>query len=244
MERIIERDPAITAKIMRVSNSAYYGLTQVPTIGRAISILGLNVIRSLVVGVAYQQAMAARTSSGQFNKLQFWRHSLGVAAAARIIAKLKMPMKAEELYCAGMMHDIGLLVMDKFCPQDLDRAIKKARMDHVPLCVAEQEVLGFDHAQIGGMVAEKWGLSPLLQHAMKFHHDLDMDDEHRATTAFVAAADYLAHMGGLTNNTPDVGLEMPEWLIDEVGIAEDQFKIIQDVMIAEVQRAEEAFQIR
>src|SRR5262249_24324776 len=124
MERIIERDPAITAKLLRVANSSYYGLHQVSSTGRAISMLGMNAVRSLVVGVAYQQIIAGRTQASHFNKLEYWRHSLGVATAARILAKLKAPMLSEEMYVAGMMHDVGLLVLDRFQPMELDKAVR------------------------------------------------------------------------------------------------------------------------
>ena len=82
LEKIIERDPALTAKSLRVSNSSYYGMSQVTSIGRAISVLGMNTIRSLVIGVAYQQILGARTVAQKFDKMLFWKHSLAVAVVA------------------------------------------------------------------------------------------------------------------------------------------------------------------
>lgn len=243
MEVIIERDPAITAKILRVSNSSYYGLSQVPSIGRAISMLGMNTIRSLVVGVAYQQIMSGRAVASHFNKLEFWRHSLGVATGARILAKLKMPMRAEELYVAGMMHDVGLLVMDRFHPLELDKAVGYATDEGMRLHEAENLLFGFDHSKLGGVLAKQWGLSEVVIDAVQYHHQPDMDENNGSSTAIVALANILAHQCGLTNNVPSMDIEVDEMLLETVGMPAEQLEVIKNVIAQEVARAEEAFGI-
>lgn len=243
MEKIIERDPAITAKILRVSNSSYYGLNQVPSIGRAISMLGMNTIRSLVVGVAYQQIMSGRAAASHFNKLEFWRHSLGVATGARILAKLKMPMRAEELYVAGMMHDVGLLVMDRFHPLELDKAVGYAMEEGMRLHEAENLLFGFDHSKLGGILARQWGLSSVVIDAVEYHHQPDMDESNGASTAIVALANQLAHQCGLTNNVPSPNTDIDEMLLESVGMPAEQLEVIKNVIAQEVARAEESFGI-
>ena len=185
MERIIERDPGITAKILRVANSAYYGMSQCPTIGRAVTALGMNTIRSLVVGVAYQQVISGREMAAHYSKLEFWRHSLAVAAACRILGKMKMPAHAEELYGAGMMHDVGMLVMDRFCPEEFDAAIKTAQGESIPLHDAEIMMYGFDHTEVGEILAEKWGLSAIMKNAIRYHHTPYEDADHAESTSIV-----------------------------------------------------------
>lgn len=244
VERIIERDPAIAAKILRVSNSAYYGGSQVVSVGRAISILGLGTIKSLVLGVCYQQVLAGKASASKFDKYEFWRHSLAVATASRILGKLKLPLKAEELYSAGMMHDIGVLVMDKFCHDEWDSCLKEAQDSRARLHRVESQNLGFDHAAVGGILAERWGLSSVMKSAIKFHHSLDIEDPHRDTTLFVAAADVLAHQSGFTNNVPGATVEMTDKLLAAIGIPEQQLDVIRSVITSEVAKAEEAFQIK
>jgi len=242
MEHIIERDPAITAKVLRVANSSYYGVNHVPTIGRAISVLGLNTIRSLVVGVAYQQMISGRAHSARFDKLGFWRHSLAVATGARILAKIKMPLKSEELYGAGMLHDVGLLVMDRFLSEEFDEALKMAQDERIPLHVAEQRIYGFDHAEVGGLLADKWGLPGIISYAVRYHHDVAAADDHQITTMLVAAADHLAHQCGLGNNAP-VSDEMPEHLSSALGMPEEQLAVIRKVMFEELMRSQTALNI-
>lgn len=243
MEKVIERDPAITAKILRVANSSYYGLSQVPSIGRAISMLGMNTIRSLVVGVAYQQLMSGRAVASHFDKLEFWRHSLGTATGARILAKLKMPMRAEELYVAGMMHDVGLLVMDRFHPLELDKAVGYAIDEGMRLHEAENLLFGFDHSKLGSILAKQWGLSQVVLDAIEFHHQPDMDENNSASTAVVSLANQLAHQCGLTNNIPNLNPQVDEMLLEMVGLPPEQLEIIKNVIAQEVVRAEESFGI-
>lgn len=243
MERVIERDPAVTAKILRVANSAYYGQSNIGDIKRAIGVLGMNAVRSLVVGVVFQQMAAAREYAPSYSKLEFWRHSLAVAVTSRIIGKLKLPALAEELYVAGMMHDVGMLVMDRFCPDEFDRAIQFARAQQVPMHLAEKFALGFDHCQVGAMLAEKWGLAPMVARAIEFHHRPAADPENRITNAIVSLADSLAHRAGFTNNVPLA--KLPDWSeeLAIVGLPEAQLEVVQQVVVQEVVRAQEAFKI-
>ncbi|MFN3682948.1 MAG: HDOD domain-containing protein [Fimbriimonadaceae bacterium] len=243
MERAIERDPAITAKILRVANSAYYGLSNVGSIGRAIGVLGMNAVRSLVIGVVFQQIASGREQAPSYSKLEYWRHSLAVAVAARILGKLRLPEAAEELYVAGMMHDVGMLVLDRFCPEEFDRAIQFARSQHIPLHMAEKFAFGFDHCRVGAMLAERWSLPKLVARAVEFHHSPKADAESQRATAIVSLADHLAHRVGLTNNVPLP--KLPDWTEarEIVGVSEEQLEVIQQVVVQEVIRAQEAFKI-
>lgn len=244
LEKLIERDPALAGKTLRVANSSYYGLSNASTITRAISILGLNTIRSLVISVSYQQMISGRVAANNFDKLAFWSHSLATATAARILGKMQMPEKAEELYLAGMMHDVGYLVMDRFYPGELDEAIRLAHEENTDVAQAEQKVFGFDHGDVGGMLARKWGLPALLEKAIQFHHRVDEDTEYQATTAIVAVANHIAKKGGLVNNNPP-GCELADsTAMSLVGLPEQQLTVVSEVMLQEVEKAQAAFSIQ
>lgn len=244
MERLVERDPAITAKILRVSNSSYYGLNQVTSIARAISLLGMNSVRSLVIGVAYQQVINSRQQARHFDKLEFWRHSLATATAARIVGRMKNPANTEELYGAAMMHDIGILVMDRFCSAELDQALITATSEGIQMHEAEQLVLGFDHAMVGGMLATKWGLSPLMTNAIRYHHDVTGDADTFETTCLIAAANGIAYRCGFRNNTATCEPSIPGEVLEALNMSEEQLAVIQTVVMGEVEKAETAFSIK
>ena len=243
MERLIEADAAIAAKILRVASSAFYGSTPVPTIGRAISILGMNTIRALVVGIAYQQIMSGRTQSQHFSKIDFWRHCLATATAARVLGKILMPGKADDLYCAGMLHDVGMLVLDRFAAPELDCALKTAMADGIPLHEAEDMLYGFNHAAIGDLLAVRWNLSPIVHGAIRYHHDVCGDDNNHLSTCIVAAANHIANRAGYKNiaNAPD--FELDPVVESALNLPEEQYDIIVSVLPPEVQKAEQSFGI-
>jgi HD-like signal output (HDOD) protein len=244
MEKIIERDPGITAKILRVANSAYYGGNQAPSVGRAISVLGLNTIKSLVIGVAYQQIISTKATCLRFSKLQFWQHSLAVAVGARILGKLKNPVKAEELYAAGMMHDVGLLVLDRFCPAELSRAIALAEEEGMLLHDAEKQILGFDHADVGELLADRWQLPPLMMSVIKHHLRPDKEDPNYSLVIYINAANVLANKCGYRNNAPSVAEDIDAAVQEFLDLPDKQYEVIQSVMIQEIEKAEQAFQIK
>lgn len=242
VEKAVESDPAITAKILRVANSPLYGGAAVPTIGRAISVLGMNSIKSLVVGVSYQQMInGGACTSVNFNKLEFWQHSLAVATGARLLGKSRIPMRAEELYVAGMMHDVGILVLDRFMPDQLDIALRRSADLGEPLFTSELETYGFDHAAIGGVLALKWGLSPLVQKAVAFHHDPDSDGDYYDTTIIIAACNALAHEVGFRNSQGDSGVGGNPEHTAALGLSEEELTNVRDKMVEEVGLAQETF---
>ncbi len=243
IEQAIELDPAVAAKILRVANSAYYGTTQVATLGRAISFLGLTTVRSVIISIAMQQMVTGRTQCPSFNKVDYWRHSLAVGTIARIIGKLKVPGKAEELYCAGMLHEIGLLAMDKFVPQELHVAITRARESGRPLEETETHVLGFNHSQVGAVLSRRWAMSPTVTDAIQNHGHPTTDGEHAQTTLIVAISNALANAAHFTHNNTNDQTGVDPALAHAVGLPEEQFGIICEVVGQEVTRAQELFQI-
>lgn len=243
IERAVERDPAITAKVLRVANSAYYGGNRAATVGRAISFLGLNAIRSLVVSVAFQQMASVMRDGSSFSRLEFWRHSLAVASGSRLLARTKLPLKAEELFCAGMLHDLGLLVLERFMPDDLDAAVSAARQTGQRLHTMERLQMGFCHAEAGGLLGERWNLTPLMRRAIRFHHEPDEDGEFFETTLLVATADALAHQAGFTNNGGAMEVETPEAAFEVLNLTEEECAAVREGMVGEVLRAQEAFSL-
>lgn len=243
LERVIERDPAITAKILKAANSAYYGGANVPTISRAITFLGMNAVRSLMVSLAFQQMIGGRSSAQRFCKIAYWRHCLGVATASRILGKIKIPQLAEELYCAGMLHDVGMLVLERFMPADFDAALEEMQAVGRYLHEVEEVAYGFDHSQVGGVLASRWGLEGVIRHAILYHHAPETDSEFFETTCIVAAANAIAHQAGLTNNAPGIPYDIPPDAAALINLPEEQYDVIRSVVATEVAKAQEALQI-
>jgi HD-like signal output (HDOD) protein len=243
LENILDKDPGITAKILRVANSAYYGFPQVKTIGQAISFLGMASIRSVVLSVALQNMLKGRSQAPAFDKLEYWRHCLGTATICRILGRLRMQSKAEELYCAGMMHDIGMLVMDRFMGHEFNKVIKEAKAEGAPIHLVMKDRLGFDHLAVGEILAERWGLSDLIRRAIAYHLDPTQDGEYYEATCIVCAANTLSHEAGLPNHGDGMGVGISPEVAKAIGLPIAQFPILQQVAVNEVIKAQAAFHI-
>lgn len=243
LERALEADVAITAKIIRAANSAYYGGHDINSVGRAISFLGLTAVRSIVVGIAMQQMMAGKTQVRNFDKIGFWKHSLATAVGGRILGKLRMPAKAEELYCAGMIHDIGLIVFERYIPAELDECLAQSKATGLPLHLTELEMLGYSHAEVGGLLAKKWQMSETIQNAVRWHHEPAGDTKTYKTSILVAAANALAHEIGYHNSQREKSIELDYEMASGMDMPMEQVEVIRQVMLAEVNKAQETFQI-
>lgn len=197
---VVESDPALTAKVLKVINSPFYGLRfKISTLSHAIAMLGIPALTSLASGIA---AFPCGDEEGAFDKCRYWAHSLAVASAARAIAKEVHYDLPEEAYIGGLLHDLGKVVLDQYAPDafaaSLD-AFETTGEDRIDL---ERKCLGMDHSQVGALVAEKWNLPKILKDAVQFHHEPEdrlrsFPRKHRELVGIVAAADRLCWACGL-----------------------------------------------
>lgn len=167
IERMLAADQALTSKVLRVVNSAYYGLSgQVTSLSQAIVILGLQQIRNLVLSVSAYSAIKPRTPRQQETMRVFWLHSFGTAAATQVIAQRKRLsiQDAETAFVGGLLHDIGRLFLFSNFTQTYDQVIRYAEQKKMPVEKAELRLLGLDHGQVGAQMAEHWKLpKPLVK---------------------------------------------------------------------------------
>lgn len=239
LEHIIEQDPAMAAKVIRVAGSSMYGLKSVTTVNRALSVLGMNTLRSIAISLAYQQILSGRGQRPAFDHLALWRHSLAVGIGARGLMRYVNVGLAEEMYIAGLMHDIGILTMDKFAQPELVRAVQAANAKRIPLSEAEMLVNGFDHSEIGGYLAEKWKLSPLMTSAIRFHDNPDEDTHSPQSTLVAAAANYLAYHCGFPAMPGVPGHPGGEVFLSRLGLEQEKIDAVATQIMVEVDAADE-----
>ncbi len=241
LEKIIEQDAALTAKILRVAGSSLYGAKSATSVGRALSVLGMNTLRSIAVSLAYQQILSQRNVGADFDRMAFWRHCLAVGVGAKAIAKQLAPSMMEEMYVTGLMHDIGILTLDRFMPNDLNVAIRKAQAQKTSLADAELQVLGFTHAEVGGFLADKWKLSQILIDAIRYHHKPEQDMTNGQTTGYVAAANYLAYKAGYAAMPGIAGDPNGEFHLEEIGLTQDQIDMVSSMIMVEVDQSDSTY---
>lgn len=189
MARIVNSDQVLSARILRLANSPSYGFYRVSTISNAMILLGVNVVKSLALSSSFFEIMEKES-------VGLWEHSLGVGVAANLIArKLGLP-ECEEIATAGLLHDIGKVIISQKCHAAEEQIRTLVRDKQLSMREAEQEVLGTDHAEVGGWLAKCWFLPDKLSEPIAFHHDVDLAVHHRVKTAVVHIADVLIKASG------------------------------------------------
>lgn len=170
---VVAADQAMTAKILQLVNSAYFGLPRkIGSAEQAISFLGLNVVRALVLS-AHVFAQLDGDFSERVRPDRLWSHSVHIARAAEAIARAEGRPRAEqqEALTAGLLHDVGVLVLAKHFQDGYDELLACASERSIPICAAEKEALGATHADVGGFLLGLWGLPEPLVDAVGRHHD-------------------------------------------------------------------------
>lgn len=221
LHQIISHDPALVSRILKVVNSAFYGLPgQIASIERAIVMLGLNAVRNIAVAASMGQLFRGVKLCDGFTAKDLWQHCVAVAVVAREIARqAKLPI-ADEAFLAGMVHDIGLLVSMQTWPEKLRRSCEEAKLHGVELCSAERTIIGVDHQQLGMALAEKWHFPKSVQIVTGFHHEPTLlAAGNRGLVSLIALADQLCVDAqiGFPLTRPASGDIAP--LVAEAGIA-------------------------
>ncbi|HZX32380.1 MAG TPA: HDOD domain-containing protein [Rhodocyclaceae bacterium] len=165
----IARDQALAARVLRVANSSFYGLqTKVGTIHEAVVILGFRAVRSMVLAVGMNGAFRVEQCPG-FDAPSYLKHGVGVALAARAMAPL-MRLSPEIAFTAGLLHDIGVLVLASSFSRQYAEALAYRKQHDCFVVEAERRVLGIDHAEVGGLLAETWRFPAAIRDAITYHH--------------------------------------------------------------------------
>lgn len=170
--RIISKDPALSGKILRTVNSSFYGRSQhVATVSHALVILGLQSVKTLVLGFSLVTNLSRNKSKG-FSHVNYWKRSIYAATAARIIAIKINLVQQEEAFLGALLKDIGMLVLDQLLGAPYGEICEKAPT-HEELAAVETQALGNNHAEVGGILAEHWKLPPILAVPVAFSHNVD-----------------------------------------------------------------------
>lgn len=170
---VIEKDPVMTMKILRVINSAFYSLpNKVTSINHSLVYLGLNTVKNLALSIA-AVGILPRTSKAGFDIQNYLLHSLTTASLARALCSHYACGEADpgDCYIAGLLHDFGKVVFAQFMPEDFLYALSQVKLRNIPLHQAETETIGADHTVVGSMLAERWQFSPALIECIRHHHN-------------------------------------------------------------------------
>ncbi|MCX6600604.1 MAG: HDOD domain-containing protein [bacterium] len=192
LARWIEKDTALAARVLKLVNSSFFGVArEVSSVRHALMILGMAHLRNLVLSSAVSNLFDREGQVGGFSRREFWKHCVAVAGAARTIAALRGIMDPETAFTAGLIHDIGKLVMDRYLHEDFVKVVARLEDPDLTMTAAEIEVLGVHHGEIGHHLVAYWNLPEVLCMAVGFHHEPEMAPQHSSAAALVGLADAL-----------------------------------------------------
>jgi HD-like signal output (HDOD) protein len=238
---IISLDPVLTGRVLKLINSAYYSLAQrVTTLVRAIIMLGLNTVKNLVLSSAILTSMQIRGSSGGINMESFWRHSLGVGVASKLLAKKRGidPRRLEEYFTAGLLHDIGKIPLASVISESYAVMVQTAEKKNLPLIRAEEQFLGISHCACGEQIVNEWKLrGPIGDVIINHHQCAEYSGPSRDLLYNVALANYSIqewNIGFAGNSYPELDPDTWEVLKVKPGFAQE----LMGVVAEEIEKAQ------
>lgn len=201
LSRVISLDPVLTGKVMRLINSAYFGLSQeVISLVRAIIMLGMNTVKNLALGAAVVSTLGKSKNFQALNMDLFWQHSLAVGVISKLIAK-KCNVSREQLegfFIAGLLHDIGKISLNSKFSDEYRLAMETSDREHLPLSISEKQFLGIDHTQAGNLIMENWKLGTEIIDTVTYHHSPETYEGEQKDILFtVILANYFANSSGI-----------------------------------------------
>jgi len=213
---VIERDPVLTMKILKMVNSAFFSLSRsVASVQHALAYLGMNTIKNMAVTIATVNALP-RNSIPELSISSFLTHSLGTAAVAQRLARENMQIKdASDYFVAGLLHDFGKAVFVEYKPSIYSKILQEARQSSSSLAELEIERIGVSNAQVGAMLAERWQLPPVLVECIHMHAACD-EQSSDLTISVAAANTVVKNMKLGESGNPDIGC-FPDFICQRLG---------------------------
>ena len=191
---VIKNDPALSARLLKVVNSAFYGLPgQIASVDRAIVLLGLSAVKNIAIAASMTHLFNAGSSIEGFSGAELWRHSVAVGVACRLLAKAQGHPPVEESFLVGLIHDLGILVERQVFGKKLGEVVTRHRAEGGNFCELETEIIGADHQAFGMALATKWRFPMPLCAAIGYHHKpFELAANIRELGTLVHIADVLA----------------------------------------------------
>jgi putative nucleotidyltransferase with HDIG domain len=238
---LIKKDQSMVVKILRLSNSAMYGKRQeIKNLTNAITYLGLETLRNIILQIALVRMFNFEANKiPDFNPATFWEHSIATAYFSGIMQKKMGLPQNENYYISGLLHDIGKVLIYQFYPQKFEDIVLMEIEDEVPDYEAEKEILGVDHAEIGGVLAEKWKFDKEILNTIQYHHSL-LKSRASLVTAVVSISNLFAKKSGMCLPWDEKNFDMKDFPGWDMLQEQSKMTIDQDQIILQLSEENEA----
>lgn len=224
---VIEKDPSLTARLLKLGNSSFFGFpNRLETVAEAVSLIGIQQVQDLILASSVVEVFDG-ISAELVSMESFWKHSLACGIGARCLAIARQMPKAEKFFVAGLLHDLGRLVLFSRAPRETQEVFKLYQSKRMPLREAEVTILDFDHAQVGEALMRSWQYPANLVHAVAYHHHPMSAGIYQLESSLVHFADYLAHAMQMGNSGEGFVPSLSQRAWERVGLSTD---ILESVM--------------
>ena len=242
LKRVISLDPVLTARVLKLINSAYYSLgIPITSLTRAIVMLGLNNVKNLALSFAILQNLRSNESNSVFSPDEFWMHSLCVGVTAKNIAAVKMDATRglEAFFVAGLLHDLGKIPLNRQFPIEYRRVWELAEKNKDTLRHSENTLLGIDHCMVGCLIAKKWRLGPTLIEALSYHHDPDNSSESDRDFVFIVslANQFANHLSIGSSGDCSTDSQLIDYLGGKLGVDWTLLHGLGETVLNEIEKA-------
>ena len=191
---VLEKDQGMTTEILKLVNSSFYGFkSMIRDIPHAVVILGFNAVRNALMSVSIIKTFSGRQGAEGFDIVDFWRHGISVAVVSRFLAERTQLVQPDDCFVAGLLHDIGKLVLCQYFTPEFLKVWKAAQEKGISIYEAEKELLPVNHARVGGYLVEKWQFPASLVEAIRFHHSPPKNPTYPNLLILLYAANRLVH---------------------------------------------------
>jgi len=240
---VVRTDPALATKILKVVNSAFYGLpSQIASLERAILMLGMSAVRNLALAASLSKLIKDGEICPGFSTRDLWRHSIAVGVCARALAAAGRSPQADEAFVAGLVHDMGLIVSQQLFPAEMRTVAETCQREPQNFRAVEQSVIGADHQTFGGVLAGKWKFPPGLRNAIAYHHDpSSLQPEFQKIAATIYLADAMCCRGRHGFWLTAQIQEHPAWMLELLGLAANNVEQIAAELPDHVTEAQQIF---
>jgi HD-like signal output (HDOD) protein len=241
ISQLIEKDPVLTTKVLKLVNSSYFGLSkEIYSVNQALVLIGYNNLKSLIMSASMLQVFHQDSQVGSFSRKALWKHSIGVGIGARFLAKRFRMGDAEQAFVAGLIHDVGKVIIDWFFHPQFEEIIEKVDRDRCWIRDAERQVMQVTHEEVGSYLASRWNLPDMLKEAIAFHHSPSRSSEHAVTAAQVQLADALIREMGIGYGGDPTIPQVDGDISAILSISESPDELVEDLK-QEVERSEDLF---
>lgn len=210
---IIEKDPSVATRVLKVANSPFYGfLGRISSIDHAVALLGVNELKNIVLASALSIYFGNGKSPGNISLPALWKHSVITAFVSRMLGEEFNEADVASLFLIGLIHDIGYVIISKYLPDEYSRLMEVAREEDSDMYSLEKKIIGATHCEIGAMVLKSWRFPPKVVLSVLFHHEPWRDNGYPLISTITCFADTLTRILGYSPNALEKKYELDKFL--------------------------------